>query len=160
RRGLFIEARDAALAVVEEEPQNFWAYYLAAVSSAFQPDLREFEKYLTELDNFSVKNVYLHYLKAYYALLRRDIEKALWHYLEIADEAEGWLARSLVKKFRKLKELNDVASRAADFIVLPAELPPPLRLKTKESASQPASPSTVRGWRFDNEKKAPRAEPA
>jgi hypothetical protein len=154
RRGLFVEARNAALEIIAEEPQSFWAYYLAAVSSAFQPDLGEFEKYLAELDNFNTKNVYLHYLKAYYALLSRDIEKALWHYLEITDDSEGWLAQSLVKKFRKTKELKDVAFRVADFIVLPPELPPPIRFSPQ---TPPVKVKRESGWQFDAEKKKPRA---
>jgi hypothetical protein len=152
RRGLFVEARQAALEITADEPQNFWAYYLAAVSSAFQPDLKEFERYLAELDTFSTQNVYLHYLKAYYALLQRDVEKALWHYLEITDDSEGWLARSLVKKFRKIKELTDIEFRVADFIVLPAELPPPLKLKP--AAKEKTHPD--QGWQFDVDKKQPR----
>ncbi len=159
RRGLFVEARDAALEIIAEEPQSFWAYYLAAVSSAFQPDLKEFEKYLAELDNFDTQNVYLHYLKAYYSLLQRDIEKALWHYLEIADDSEGWLAQSLVKKFRKVKELNDVEFRVADFIVLPPELPPPIRLSPQKSKATPATAPRESGWQFDAEKKRPRPKP-
>lgn len=162
RRGLFLEARDAALEITAEEPQSFWAWYLAAVSSAFQPDLKEFEKYLAELDNFNTRNVYLHYLKAYYSLLRRDIEKALWHYLEITDDNEGWLARSLVKKFRKVKEIDRVAFRVADFIVLPPELPPPmsesLKVAPVRQSSEPAAPRKERpaGWQFDAENKKPR----
>ncbi|MBN8222634.1 MAG: hypothetical protein J0L53_17085 [Spirochaetes bacterium] len=168
RRGLFEESRVAALEIVEEEPQSFWAYYLAAVSSAFQPDLKEFEKHLSELDTFKTTNVYLHYLKAYYFLLRRDIEKALWHYLEITDDAEGWLARSLVKKFRKVKVLDDVAFRVADFIVLPAELPPAMHtsLRVADASGAPGAPGAPpaavakakpqAGWQFDPEKKRPR----
>ncbi len=143
RSGRFAEARTAAAELVQQDSQNFWAIYLAALSSAFLPELKDFEKYLSELENLVAQtggvselpsraetrktlagNVYLHYLRAYYALLQNDIEKALWHYLEIADDAEGWLARSLIKKFRKAKELKNVAFRVADFIVLPGELPP------------------------------------
>lgn len=158
RRGLFVESRAAALEIIGEEPQSFWAYYLAAVSSAFQPDLKEFEKYLAELDTFSTQNVYLHYLKAYYSLLRRDVEKALWHYLEITDDSEGWLARSLVKKFRKVKELTDIEFRVADFIVLPAELPPPLKLTPQKTVPAPGKEKALasQGWQFDAEKKRPR----
>lgn len=160
RRGLFKEARDAALEITAEEPQSFWAFYLAAVSSAFQPDLREFEKYLTELDNFNTQNVYLHYLKAYYSLVARDVEKALWHYLAITDDPEGWLARSLVKKFRKIKELQDVEFRVADFIVLPPELPPPVRLAARQTEPTALAEKHQRGWQFDKEKKRPRTQGA
>lgn len=165
RRGLFEESKSAALEIIAEEPQSFWAYYLAAVSAAFQPDLKEFEKYLAELDSFKTGNVYLHYLKAYYSLLSRDIEKALWHYLEITDDAEGWLARSLVKKFRKVKVLDDVAFRVADFIVLPAELPPAMHTSlrvadlaktTGVSPAPVAKAAPQGGWQFDTEKKRPR----
>lgn len=164
RRGLFEESKTAALEIIGDEPQSFWAYYLAAVSAAFQPNLKEFEKYLTELDNFETNNVYLHYLKAYYSLLQRDIEKALWHYLEITGDAEGWLARSLVKKFRKVKELDDVAFRVADFIVLPAELPPALHTSLRVAPKTPGVPPAPTpkakpqsGWQFDTEKKSPRS---
>ena len=156
RRGLFEEAKAAALEIVAEEPQSFWAFYLAAVSSAFQPNLKEFEKYLTELDNFNTQNVYLHYLKAYYSLVARDVEKALWHYLAITDDPEGWLARSLVKKFRKVKELQDVEFRVADFIVLPPELPPPVRLAARQTKPTAPAEKQQRGWQFDMEKKRPR----
>lgn len=165
RRGMFIEARDRAGEIIDDEPQHFWAHYLAAVSSAFAPDLPDFERRLQALDEFEVRNVYLHYLKAYYALLQRDIEKALWNYLEIADDPEGWLARSLIKKFRKVKELKNVEFRVADFIVLPGELPPPTTLRTParssakvkplskpETERNSAPPSEVkgkgRGWQF------------
>ena len=136
RRGHFAEARSAALALIDQNSENFWAHYLASVSSAFLAELKDFEMYLGVLESLAPDfasagempsraeahralsgNVYLHYLKAYYALLQNDVEKALWHYLEIADDAEGWLARSLIKKFRKTKELKNVSFRVADFIV-------------------------------------------
>jgi hypothetical protein len=154
RRGHFAAAREGALAIIAGNPNSFWAFYLAAVSAAFEPDLREFEKYLAELEAFQTKNVYLNYLKAYYALLQRDIEKALWHYLEIADDAEGWLAKSLIKKFRKLKELKNIEFRVADFIVLPPELPPVIVI-TPHSIEQKTAMKS--GWQFATaEKKAKR----
>lgn len=139
RRGLFLEAREHARAITEAEPQNYWAHYLAAVSSAFARELRDFESELEALDEFEVKNVYHYYLKAYYALLQHDIEKALWNYLEIANDKEGWLARALIKKFRKVKELNGVEFHVADFIVLPAELPPPMQIHVKPVEKEPAA---------------------
>jgi len=156
RRGVFGEARTEAIKIVAAEPQNFWAIYLIAVSSAFLGDLKDFEQQLTVLDEFSAKNVYLSYLKAYYALLQNDVEKALWNYLEIADEAEGWLARSLVKKFRKAREIKNIEFRVADFIVLPATLPPPHPLTAQPPFHVVERGLGVRGWRFDSEKKKPR----
>jgi len=88
RRGNFLEARNAALEIADREPQNFWAWYLSALSAAFEPDVKAFEEYLSELKSFSVENIYLHYLKAYYALLQNDVEKALWYYLQIVDGNE------------------------------------------------------------------------
>lgn len=143
RRGLFIEARADARTLIESDKQNFWAHYLAAVSAAFEPDLKEFEKHLADLESFPGKNTYLTYLKAYYSLLSRDVEKALWHYLEIADDAEGWLAKALIKKFRKVKELKEIEFRVADFIVLPSELPP----ATKPAQAPQRKPS-VAGWQY------------
>ncbi|MFO1472707.1 MAG: hypothetical protein U1F27_16920 [Turneriella sp.] len=160
RRGLFLEAREQARSIIADEAQSYWAHYLAAVSSAFARDLRDFEIQLEALDEFEVKNVYQYYLKAYYALLQHDIEKALWNYLEIANDKEGWLAKALIKKFRKLKELNGVEFHVADFIVLPAELPPPLQLEVKRAQSElkeaptvpikgmPAKKKSAPGWQF------------
>jgi|GEM_PF-3371114 len=143
RRGLFLEAREQARAIIDSDPQNYWAHYLAAVSSAFARELREFESELEALDEFEVKNVYHYYLKAYYALLQHDIEKALWNYLEIANDNEGWLARALIKKFRKVKELNGVEFHVADFIVLPAELPPPTQIQVIQPEKPQSAGSTV-----------------
>lgn len=167
RRGLFLEAREHARTLIQDEPQNYWAHYLAAVSSAFARELRDFESELEALDEFEVNNVYQYYLKAYYALLQHDIEKALWNYLEIANDKEGWLARSLIKKFRKVKELNGVEFHVADFIVLPAELPPPMQIHVKPAEKEqvnqpvaldktkPANPEkkAAPGWQYG---KAPR----
>lgn len=125
RRGEFSESHHIARAVV---PRGFWPDYLAAVSSAFQANLKEFEKDLAALEAWGEDNVYLEYLKAYYALLQQDVEKALWHYLALADKPEGWLAKSIVKKFRKAKKLDGIEMRAADFVALPAELPPVTRI--------------------------------
>lgn len=160
RRGLFLEAREQARSIIADEPQSYWAHYLAAVSSAFARDLRDFESRLEALDEFEVKNVYQYYLKAYYALLQHDIEKALWNYLEIANDKEGWLAKALIRKFRKIKELNGVEFHVADFIVLPAELPPPLQVEVKplqnkaqalpaeQEKSQPVAKKSSPGWQF------------
>lgn len=157
RRGLFDEAHRQALEIAADEPQNFWAYYLAAVSAAFAPNLPNFEQHLASLDEFETENVYLHYLKAYYALLQKDVEKALWHYLEIAEHEEGWLARSLLKKFRKAREISNIAFRVADFIVLPPELPPPVQIiPAKHSGAGEVKPDfpakkgpPQRGWQFE-----------
>ncbi|HRP69739.1 MAG TPA: hypothetical protein PLY93_09440, partial [Turneriella sp.] len=143
RRGEFAESLAAALILCEREAQNFWARYLAAISAAFEPNLKAFEKHLNELDAFETQNVYFHYLKAYYALLQNDVEKALWHYLQIVDDPEGWLARSLVKKFRKIKTIENVAFRAGDYIVLPPELPPPIEFRKKETDSDEEKISTL-----------------
>lgn len=173
RRGQFADARAEALMLCTENAQNFWATYLAAVSSAFLPELKDFEKFLADLDNFVADgdefvelpsradarktlagNVYLHYLKAYYALLQNDVERALWHYLEIAEDDEGWLARSLIKKFRKTKEIKNVGFRVADFIVLPGELPPRRNIEAAEiengaKANSVANVTKVGpGWQF------------
>jgi len=173
RRGHFAEARSAALSLIDQNSEDFWAYYLAAVSSAFLAELKDFEMYLGLLESLAPDfasaaempsraearralsgNVYLHYLKAYYALLQNDVEKALWHYLEIADGAEGWLARSHIKKFRKTKELKNIGFRVADFIVLPGELPPkppipeilPGGAPPASRAAQPVGDKP--GWQF------------
>lgn len=148
RRGLFVEARQAALAL-ENDP---WARYLAAVSAAFEPNLKEFEIHLEFLERSGFRNVYFHYLRAYYSLLQRDVEKALWHYLEIADHDEGWLARSLIKKFRKVKDLEDVEFRVADFIVLPGEIPPAVSVGVNKPADKRSgmaqSHAASRAWQF------------
>lgn len=173
RRGHFAEARAAALSLIDQNSENFWAHYLAAVSSAFLAELKDFEMYLGVLESLAPDfasaaempsraearralsgNIYLHYLKAYYALLQNDVEKALWHYLEIADDAEGWLARSLIKKFRKTKELKNVSFRVADFIVLPGELPPKPPVPDILSGGEPPAVRVARpvddkrGWQF------------
>lgn len=161
RRGHFNEATGAALQLLGENPQHYWALYLAAISSAFAHEIREFEKHLSALETAAETNrivaeegrVYLHYLKAYYALLSRDTEKALWHYLEIAEEPEGWLARSLIKKFRKVREIDNIAYRVADFIVLPPQLPPPARpaavpAKMPKKAAASGADAAVQGWQF------------
>ncbi|AFM13794.1 hypothetical protein [Turneriella parva] len=159
RGGLFAEAKAAAQQILADEPQNIWAYYLAAISAAFEPDLKEFENYLAEFEAALLHTpgrphetdapLYLHYLKAWHALLARDVEKALWHYLQIADQPEGWLARSLIKKFRKVKEITNPAFHAADYVVLPATLPPPKRplpAKSPLPAILPQKEST--GWQY------------
>ncbi|MBV6493056.1 MAG: hypothetical protein LDLANPLL_01071 [Turneriella sp.] len=151
RRGNFLEARNAALEIADREPQNFWAWYLSALSAAFEPDVKAFEEYLSELKSFSVENIYLHYLKAYYALLQNDVEKALWYYLQIVDGNEGWLARALVKKFRKIKTIENIAFHAADYIVLPPELPPPVTI-------EPSLPSSAVYTNIPNSSKTNKAE--
>jgi len=150
RGGLFSESKSAALEIIADDPQNVWAVYLATISAAFQGDLKEFEAYLAEFEHAvaggSAQNagLYLHYLQAWHALLARDIEKALWHYLQVAEEPEGWLARSIIKKFRKVKEITNPAFHAADYVVLPASLPPQLRKNTQPVAKkhEPA------GWQY------------
>lgn len=168
RRGLFLEARSKALRLIERNPKDYWATYLAALSSAFAQEIREFEKYLIALTALAEEEprltgeekVYEHYLKAYYSLLAHDTEKALWYYLELAKFPEGWLARALVKKFRKIREIENLAFRVADFVVLPAELPPhrlPLpRLDTpfsllddqERKSGGGASSKAAKGWLF------------
>jgi hypothetical protein len=147
RGGHFAEARAAALQLITTYPENFWVYYLAAISSAFASEIRNFEADLAELERVALPEtgaVYLHYLKAWHALLSRDTEKALWHYLQIAEDPEGWLARSLIQKFRKQKEIANPAYHAADYIVLPATLPPQTKipLKNTAAAEKPA------GWQY------------
>lgn len=160
RGGLFVEAKAAAQEIVAGEPQNIWAYYLAAISSAFQGELKEFESDLAEFEaalsdtpgepHEADARLYLHYLQAWQALLGRDVEKALWHYLQIADEPEGWLARSLIKKFRKIKEITNPAFHAADYIVLPATLPPPQKKPVPAKSALPAILPTHKatGWQY------------
>jgi len=122
RRGDFTEAHRAARAL----GPNFWADYIAAICSAFAANLKDFQKDLAVLEAWGEKTVYLEYLKAYQALLAGDSEKALWHYLQIVDEPEGWLAKSIVKKFRKAKNLDGAEVRAADFVAVPEKVPPGL----------------------------------
>jgi hypothetical protein len=145
RAGQFAEACSVARQLITERPGDFWAHYLATVASAFACEIQQFEEHLSALES-TVQNhqarVYLHYLQAWHALLARDSEKALWHYLQVADVAEGWLARSLIKKFRQQKEIPNPAFHAADYIVLPASLPPPLATEAKKPA----------GWQFKPQK--------
>ncbi|MCX7632837.1 MAG: hypothetical protein N2Z22_05855 [Turneriella sp.] len=143
REGRFSEARAAALQLAEQNPQPFWPFYLAAVASAFAGEVRAFEEYLEQLiqNPLPEGRVYLHYLEAYYALLARDIEKALWHYLQIAESPEGWLAKALLRKFRKMKSVENPAFHAADYIVLPEVLPPPPRDSKVDKAE-------AKGWQY------------
>lgn len=160
RGGHFGEARAVADALIAANPQDFWAHYLAAIAHAFAGDVRAFEPCLTALESTTPPfgaQVYVHYLKAWHALLARDTEKALWHYLQIAEEPEGWLAHALIKKFRKQKEIDNPAFHAADYIVLPMSLPPP----AKAGADQ--TPRTEnRGWQYNapniKKKKLPRVQ--
>lgn len=156
RRGLFLESRANALRLIERNPKDYWATYLAALSSAFAQEIREFEKYLIALTALAEEEprltdeekVYEHYLKAYYSLLAHDTEKALWYYLELAKFPEGWLARSLVKKFRKIREIENLAFRVADFVVLPTELPPRKKASTKAEVNPARGAKEKGGWQF------------
>lgn len=147
RGGQFAEAKAQAMLLIARRPDDFWAQYLAAIASAFCSDIPEFEKYLTALEEQShngQQTVYLHYLQAWHAVMAGDTEKALWHYLQIADDPEGWLAKSLIKKFRKDKSIDNPAYHAADFIVLPGELPPRVRSK-----AQPINQAAAtEGWQY------------
>lgn len=151
RGGHFAEARAAALQIVAQTPQDFWAHYLATVASAFAGDVPQFEADVTALASQPVSSggrVYLHYLQAWHALLARDAEKALWHYLQIADYPEGWLARACIKTFRRQQEIANPAYHAADYIVLPAQLPP----QSKEHAGN-ARAKAAAGWQYEPRQK-------
>lgn len=157
RGGHFTEARSVARQLIAQRPDDFWAHYLNTVASAFSSEIPEFEVNLSALENAQQNDqgqVYLHYLQAWHALLARDTEKALWHYLQIADDAEGWLARALIKKFRKQKEIANPAYHAADYIVLPASLPP----QAKKPAQNAAEEKKAAGWLYEPKvkKKLPR----
>lgn len=163
RGGHFHEARALAAELIAANPQDFWAHYLAAIANAFAGDVRAFEPCLAALENLQLPagaQVYLHYLQAWHALLARDAEKALWHYLQIAEEPEGWLARSLIKKFRKQKEIDHPAFHAADYIVLPQSLPPPAKRE-----QSPIIKAESQGWQYiapsknsQNKRKFPRIQ--
>jgi hypothetical protein len=152
RGGHFAEARTAALQLLARQPEAFWAHYLAAIASAFSSEIRDFEADLAALEGVALPEsgkVYLHYLQAWHALLARDTEKALWHYLQIADDAEGWLARSLIQTFRKQKEIANPAYHAADYIVLPATLPP----QPKKTITDAAAEKQASGWLYERPEK-------
>ncbi|MFZ5628070.1 MAG: hypothetical protein ACOY5B_03005 [Spirochaetota bacterium] len=157
RGGHFAEAGSVARQLIAQRPADFWAHYLLTVASAFASEIPQFEVNLSALENAQQDEnagVYLHYLQAWHALLARDTEKALWHYLQIADHAEGWLARSLLKKFRKQKEIPNPAFHAADYIVLPSSLPPQAK-KTNPNAT---GEEKAAGWLYEPKakKKLPR----
>jgi hypothetical protein len=152
RGGHFAEAGSVARQLIAERPADFWAHYLLTVASAFAREIPQFEMSLSALENAQQDGharIYLHYLQAWHALLARDTEKALWHYLQIADDAEGWLARSLIKKFRKQKEIPNPAFHAADYIVLPASLPP----QSTKPVQNAAEETKVAGWVYEPRKK-------
>ncbi len=157
RGGHFAEARSMAQRLIERRPELFWAHYLSAISSAFAREIGEFESSLTALERMPQGEggkVYVHYLQAWHALLARDTEKALWHYLQIADETEGWLARALIKKFRKQQEIANPVYHAADYIVLPASLPP----QPKKPAQNATAETNASGWLYESrvKKKLPK----
>ncbi|GAB4432058.1 MAG: hypothetical protein OHK0011_14890 [Turneriella sp.] len=157
RGGYFAEAGSVARQLIAQRPADFWAHYLLTIASAFAGEIPDFEVNLSALENTQQDEharVYLHYLQAWHALLAHDTEKALWHYLQIADDAEGWLARSLLKKFRKQKEIPNPAFHAADYIVLPASLPP----QAKKPAQSAAAENKEAGWLYapKAKKKLPR----
>ena len=117
-------ALQEASALLKRNASNLWAKYLCILCLGFKNEIASFSSAVEALNELEAKNVFFRYLIAYNFLLRQNTEKALWHYLEIVDEKEGWLARTLIKKLKTDKTLEHIEGRLADFIVLPEFLPP------------------------------------
>jgi len=121
RQGEFEQAFELSNSQVKVVPDNFWAWYFAAIALGFLNKREPFQHYLDRANLLNSKSPYIVYLRAYTHLWNRDLESALIEWTSLIDREEGWLAKSLIEKARKGVNLFEKADRGeiSFFIVLP-----------------------------------------
>lgn len=122
RSGEFEKAFADLEVALSTDPEDFWAWYLGAVSLGFLGDSARFMHFLDRASGLNPRSSYLAYLMAYRHLREGNLEKALWDWTRIVDLPEGWLACELVEKARKNKDLVHDAEdpdHFSRFVVFP-----------------------------------------
>ncbi len=99
---------------------DLYGAFLAACACANLGQTDDFLIYLESAQRATPSLAYLHYLTAYAALLENDMEAALYQWTRIVDMPEGWLARDLIARARKKRDLASQAGQnVSDFYLLP-----------------------------------------
>lgn len=94
--------------------------FIAAVASAGMERPDDFRIYLESAYRATPDLSYLRYLAAYSRLLEDDLEAAIYEWTRIVDLPEGWLAKELLARARKGKDLAAQArQKFSDFYLLP-----------------------------------------
>ena len=121
KSGEFENAFELADSVIRKDINNFWAWYIAAVSLGFLNRIKTFEHYVERAKALNPDSGYLLYLQSYISLTKNDLESALVNWTRLVDLEEGWLARELIEKARKGVDLVEKADKGniSAFIVIP-----------------------------------------
>lgn len=117
RKGAYERARELLPQLKEEsELAYFCRVFLQLYFKAEKTDI-------TAYQNLFPDSVYLRYFLAYLALLANREEEALYHYTQLADFKQGWLAREFIEKARQNQLLPLVEREKVSFFVpLPEEV--------------------------------------
>ena len=121
RQSNFEKAFDLADSQARNYKEDFWAWYIAAVSLGFLKKKDTFEHYVSRAVSLNPESPFVLYLQAYLSLQKKDIETALIIWTRLIDHEEGWLARELIEKARKSNSLINKAENCdiSYFIVIP-----------------------------------------
>lgn len=158
RKGRFDEAFEISDAETRKNIDNFYGWYLAAVSLGFMDKRTTFQHYIERAALLEPDYPYISYLRAYTKLWNEDIEGALLEWTKLIDIDEGWLARDLIEKARKGANLLEKAVNGdiSYFIVLPdfSEFESEEKHVISEEKYSEKMPET-RNRFFEKEKKTP-----
>ena len=119
--GSFEKALLASDQIIQGNKNNFWGWYLGAVSLAFLKENSSFYFYLENAKKILPNSEHLRYLKAYQFLLEDKESDALIEWAHLVDTNQGWFARQLLEKARKGRPLRKAAKsgNVGKFILLP-----------------------------------------
>ena len=120
-RGSFEEALSNADEVTEANKNNFWGWYLGAISLAFLKDESSFIVYFEKTKEILPESVYFKYLQVYVDILQNNEINAIVLLTKLVDDKNGWFARSLLEKIRSGNSLKKYALQGniGKFILIP-----------------------------------------
>ncbi len=120
-KGSFEEALKRANEVIQLNRNNFWGWYLGAISLAFLKDKSSLIFYFEKANQILPDSIYLKYLKVYLNILEDHEISAIVELTSLLDSKNAWLARELLEKIRSGNKLKEYTKNGnvGKFILIP-----------------------------------------